>query len=282
MGDTLWPSWFYAESMRSRSRGCSLRSADTTLRASELREAVSREFASVGPRPGAAASLLFGVSALHIELPRSCYTLWASVLERKMNEYIISFLFGIILVLLAAVPALSQTPQGHASQVPAAQKGRAPENLPWTRFHPAASQYRPTDTEKQQIQAKIDQLDGMVRELQSTRADDGLLADVEIYAEAARWKMAYEEEFFRQVSVADTLRVLDNGLERAAQLKEGKSPWTSQKGRVVRGFRSALDGSAQLRPTSRRARRSWWSATEPLACSPSSPPGTSVRSESWS
>ena len=162
-----------------------------------------------------------------------------------MNEYIISFLFGIILVLLAAVPALSQTPQGHASQVPAAQKGRAPENLPWTRFHPAASQYRPTDTEKQQIQAKIDQLDGMVRELQSTRADDGLLADVEIYAEAARWKMAYEEEVFRQVSVADTLRVLDNGLERAAQLKEGKSPWTSQKGRVVRGFRSALDGSVQ-------------------------------------
>ena len=85
----------------------------------------------------------------------------------------------------------------------------------------------------------------MIRELRSTRADDGLLADVEIYAEAARWKLAYPEEFFRQTSVADTLSVLDKGLERAAQLKEGQSPWTSQKGRVVRGFRSALDGSVQ-------------------------------------
>ena len=104
-----------------------------------------------------------------------------------MNKYIISFLFRIILVLPAALPALSQTPQGHASQAPAAQKGRAPENLPWTRFHPAASPYRPTDAEKQQIQAKIDQLVGMIRELRSARVDDGRLADVEIYAEAAQW-----------------------------------------------------------------------------------------------
>lgn len=85
----------------------------------------------------------------------------------------------------------------------------------------------------------------MIRELRSARADDGLLADVEIYAEAARWKMAYPEEFFRPVSVADTLSVLNKGMERAAQLKEGKSPWAIQKGQVVRGFRSALDGSVQ-------------------------------------
>jgi hypothetical protein len=162
-----------------------------------------------------------------------------------MKGYIISFLFRVTLVLLAALPALSQTPQGNASQTPAANKGRAPENLPWTRFHPATPPYRPTDEEKQRIQAKIDQLDRMIRELRSTRADDGLLADVEIYAEAARWKMAYPEEFFRQESVADTLSVLDKGLERAAQLKKGKSSWTSQKGRVVRGFRSSLDGSVQ-------------------------------------
>src|SRR5277367_18238 len=154
----------------------------------------------------------------------SCYTLWASVLDGKMNAYIINFLLPITVVLVAALPALSQTPQ----------PARPPENLPWARFHPAAPPYRPSDAEKQQIQAKIGQLDGMIRELRSMKADDGLLADVEIYAEAARWKMTYPEEFFRPVSVADTLSVLDKGLERAAQLKEGKSPWTSQKGRVVR------------------------------------------------
>jgi hypothetical protein len=84
-----------------------------------------------------------------------------------------------------------------------------------------------------------------VRGLRAGKADDALLADVEIYLEAARWKMAYPEEFFRQRAVGDTLKVLDQGLERAAQLKEGKAPWSTQKGRVVRGFRSALDGTVQ-------------------------------------
>src|ERR1700683_5305997 len=86
----------------------------------------------------------------------------------QMKCNMISFLFRVTLVPLAVLPALSQTSQGNASQTPAATKGRAPENLPWTRFHPAAPPYRPTDTEKQQIQAKIDQLDGMIRELRST------------------------------------------------------------------------------------------------------------------
>ncbi len=162
-----------------------------------------------------------------------------------MNSWIIGFLFRVTVVLLATVAAPSQTAPGNSSQAPAAPKGRPPENLPWTRFHPAAPPYRPTDEEKQQIQAKLNQLDGMIHQLRAARADDGLLADVEIYAEAARWKLSYPEEFFRPQSVADTLSVLDKGLERAAELKEGRSPWTSQKGRVVRGFRSALDGSVQ-------------------------------------
>ena len=155
-----------------------------------------------------------------------------------MKQYAIGFLFAIVLVLLAILPAVPQT-------APATKGKKGPENLPWTRFHPAAPPYQPTDAEKQQIQAKTDQLGGVIRELRSRRADDALLADVEIYYEAARWKMAYPEEFFRQRSVADTLAVLDKGLERAAQLKEGKSPWTTQKGRVVRGYRSALDDSVQ-------------------------------------
>jgi hypothetical protein len=127
----------------------------------------------------------------------------------------------------------------------AAAAKKAPENLPWTRFHPAAPPYQPSAEEKQQIQSRIDQLDGAIRELRSRHADEALLADIEIYSQAARWKMAYPEEFFRQRSVADTLAVLDKGLERASQLKDGKSPWTTQKGRVVRGFRSALDDSVQ-------------------------------------
>lgn len=140
-----------------------------------------------------------------------------------------------IALLLAAVAAFSQNP-------PAA---RPPENLPWTRFHPAAPPYKPTDAEKQQIHEQLDKLDAVIRRLRTSGANDALLADVEIYAEAARWKMTYPEEFFKPQSVADTLAVLDQGMKRAADLSEGKSPWTSQKGQVVRGFRSALDGSVQ-------------------------------------
>jgi hypothetical protein len=159
-----------------------------------------------------------------------------------MHRYLVCF----SLALLAALPALSQAPPANAPQPPAARKGRPTENLPWTRFHPAAPPpYLPSDAEKQQIQAKLDQLDAMIREIRATRADDDLLPDVEIYAEAARWKLAYPEEFFRPASVSATLSVLDKGMERAAQLKEGKSPWTTQKGPVVRGYRSALDGSVQ-------------------------------------
>jgi hypothetical protein len=155
-----------------------------------------------------------------------------------MRRLGIGFLFAVASVLLAILPALPQN-------APATKGKKGPENLPWTRFHPATPPYQPTDAEKQQIQAKTDQLGAMIREVKSRRIDVSLLADVEIYYEAARWKLAYPEEFFRQRSVADTLAVLDKGLERAAQLKEGRSPWTTQKGRVVRGYRSALDDSVQ-------------------------------------
>ena len=148
--------------------------------------------------------------------------------------------FGVSVYLLSTVPAISQAPQP-----PQPPRQRPPENLPWTRFHPAAPPYQPTTEEKQRIQKKLDELDSEIRELRAQKANDDLLPDVEIYSEAARWKLTYPEEFFRQRSVDDTIAVLDQGLARAAQLKDGKSPWTTQKGRVVRGFRSALDGTVQ-------------------------------------
>jgi hypothetical protein len=159
-----------------------------------------------------------------------------------MKGPIIALCIGAGVLALAMHPAISQTQD--PSQPPA-KKQRPPENLPWTRFHPAAPPYQPTDAEKQQIRAKLDQLDGMIRELRSSAAAEALLPDVEIYAEAVRWKLAYPEEFFRPKSVTDSLAVLDAGMARATQLKQGQSPWTTQKGRVVRGFRSALDGTVQ-------------------------------------
>ena len=137
--------------------------------------------------------------------------------------------------------ALAQT-----VQVSSPEQGKPGENLPWTRFRPPAAPYQPTSEEKQQIQAKIDQLDAMIRELRTKHVDDSLLVDVEIFEEGARWNLVFPDEFFLKANVASALKVLDQGMERAALLKEGKAPWTKQKGRFMRGYRSAVDGSVQL------------------------------------
>jgi hypothetical protein len=155
-----------------------------------------------------------------------------------MKRFAIGALILASAAMIFILPVTSQTPE-------APKPAKRVENLPWTRFHPAKPPYQPTSAEKDQIQAKLNELDVKIRELRSRGADDKLMPDVEIYAEAARWKLAYPEEFFVPESVGNTLDVLQQGLDRAAQLKEGKSPWTTQKGQVVRGFRSAIDGSVQ-------------------------------------
>ena len=99
---------------------------------------------------------------------------------RDVAPYVITVA---ILSVAAALPQESAPP-------PKAPAKKAPENLPWTRFHPATPPYQPTEPEKQQIQARIDELGASIRELRARRADEALLADVEIFLEAARWKMA--------------------------------------------------------------------------------------------
>ena len=146
---------------------------------------------------------------------------------------------------IASVCAVAGMALAQTIQVPSPKQGRPGDRLPWTRFYPRTDPYKPTAEEKQKIQAKIDELGAMIRELRARKVDDALLPDVEIFYEAARWKMEFPREFFRQKTVAMTLNVLDKGIERAAQLKQGKSPWTTQKGQVLRGYRSAIDGSVQ-------------------------------------
>jgi hypothetical protein len=93
------------------------------------------------------------------------------------------------LLLLAAI-GLAQT-----VQKPSPRLGRPTERLPWTRFWPAAEPYKPTAEERQKIESKLSELDAMIRDLKSRRVDEQLLADVEIYAEAARWKLENPQEF---------------------------------------------------------------------------------------
>jgi hypothetical protein len=151
-----------------------------------------------------------------------------------MQKRVAGFLF------LASLTAFAQT-----IQVPSPKQGRPGEILPITRFRPRTEPYKPTADELQQIRSKVDRLAGVIGELRARHVDDSLLIDVEIFHEAARRALVFPEEFSRKESVGAALDVLEQGMERAAQLKENRSPWTTQKGRLIRGYRSAVDGSIQ-------------------------------------
>src|ERR1700733_14480905 len=73
-----------------------------------------------------------------------------------------------------------------------------------------------TPEERHQIEQKTDELDAALNPLRG-KADADLLADVEVYLKAARWILRYNE-FYSKAYVAQTLAVLDTGLQRAQEL----------------------------------------------------------------
>lgn len=74
--------------------------------------------------------------------------------------------------------------------------------------------------------------------------DHPLLPDVMIYHEAVRYALQYNE-FFKLEEVFKAKLLLQHGEERAKQLAEGKAPWTTATGLVVRGYVSKIDKSVQ-------------------------------------
>ena len=71
-----------------------------------------------------------------------------------------------------------------------------------------------------------------------------LLPDVQIYDKAVRWALSHNE-FFNVREVAVAKKLLEQGLARAEQLRDGKAPWNTATGLVVRGYVSRIDGSVQ-------------------------------------
>src|SRR5262245_5820315 len=134
---------------------------------------------------------------------------------------------SLFLIALALGISQTTTPVAH---FPTPSPGKPGEVVPMARFRPANNNpYKPTAEEKQQITIKTDQLGSLIRTLRDRREDDALLADVEIFHSAAKWIMEFPDEFFNQASAASTLSVLDEGMERARQMQQGKRPWVAAK-----------------------------------------------------
>jgi pimeloyl-ACP methyl ester carboxylesterase len=72
-----------------------------------------------------------------------------------------------------------------------------------------------------------------------------LLPDVQIFHNAARYALAYDEIFDAKSEVPKLRKQLDAGMQRVKALKDGQAPWTTQTGLVVRGYVSKIDGSVQ-------------------------------------
>jgi pimeloyl-ACP methyl ester carboxylesterase len=116
------------------------------------------------------------------------------------------------------------------------------------------------DGDRTDLQAGADalgkEIDGLRTALKGKPALLDLLPDVQIYHNAVRYALTYNEFFGSTRTPAETERsvksqvalartLLKQGTERAAQLREGKPAWTTQTGPIVRGYVSKIDGSVQ-------------------------------------
>jgi hypothetical protein len=110
---------------------------------------------------------------------------------------------------------------------------------------PSAKKLRISEKDRKAITAKLAELQTAVAELKrNEKLDRQLLADVDIYAKAAEWILRHGE-FYRKNYARNTVKALDTGLKRAAELKAGKSPWVLHPGTTIRGYYSNVDDSVQ-------------------------------------
>jgi hypothetical protein len=105
-----------------------------------------------------------------------------------------------------------------------------------------------SDADRKTLQEGVDGLGKQIDELRtSLKGKPALLAvlpDVQIYDKAVRWALLHNE-FYDPRESAVAKKLLEQGLARAAELREGKASWNGATGLVVRGYVSKIDGSIQ-------------------------------------
>ncbi len=104
------------------------------------------------------------------------------------------------------------------------------------------------DADRAELQKGADALGKEIEDLRQTLKGKpallDLLPDVQVYHNAVRYALAYNE-FFDLKEVPAARKLLQQGAERAQQLRAGKPAWPTATGLVVRGYLSKIDGSVQ-------------------------------------
>ncbi len=102
--------------------------------------------------------------------------------------------------------------------------------------------------DRAELQTGVNDLGKEIDDLRTALKDKpallDLLPDVQIYHNAVRYALTYNEFYdVKQTTTAKAL--LKQGHERAEALRDGKAPWTTAAGLVARGYVSRIDGSVQ-------------------------------------
>jgi hypothetical protein len=100
------------------------------------------------------------------------------------------------------------------------------------------------EVERMELEAGLATLQGEIRALRRQLKVQphrlSLLPDIEIFSKAVAYALRYRE--FQKPNEFKIARAhLERGRERARQLAAGETPWLTQTGLVVRGFRSHID-----------------------------------------
>jgi dienelactone hydrolase len=104
------------------------------------------------------------------------------------------------------------------------------------------------DADRNELQTATDalgkEIERLRMDLKSKPALLELLPDVQIYHNAVRYALTYNE-FYDPKEIKIAHKLLEPGRDRVEQLRAGKAPWTTATGLVVRGYLSKIDGSVQ-------------------------------------
>jgi pimeloyl-ACP methyl ester carboxylesterase len=92
----------------------------------------------------------------------------------------------------------------------------------------------------------VERLSGDLRALESELSglQSPLVPDAEIFAKGAAWALRYDSKL-ADADRALISKALGRGHARARALAGAQHPWGAKKGRLVRGYRSEVDGSVQ-------------------------------------
>jgi dienelactone hydrolase len=122
------------------------------------------------------------------------------------------------------------------------------DNLPDTVRPVPPAGIKLADADRTELQAGVEALGKNIErlrlDLKAKPALLELLPDVQIFHNAVRYALTYDE-FYAPSELAVARKLLNQGTERAQLLREGKAPWTTATGLVVRGYLSKIDGSVQ-------------------------------------